>query len=132
MRLSGASDCANALACGYPDQSITLNTPRFRFGLTGPDASRPPTVTLGKAGPSQRQDYVPLHPVMVHEVGHWFGLPHVESDPGSDDRDEVMIDTGGSDRVCISRAALNMLDSAVDQAWQFRHVGKGLLRYAPR
>lgn len=132
VRLSGASDCANALACGYPDQSITLNTPRFRFGLMGPDPSRQPTASLGKAGPGQRQDYVPLHPVIVHEVGHWFGLPHVESDPGSDDRDEVMIDTGGSDKVCISRAALNMLDSAVDQAWQFRHVGKGLLRYAPR
>ena len=131
LRLSGASDCANALACGYPDQSVTLNTPRFRFGLTGPEASRPPTVALGKAGTSQRQDYVPLHPVLVHEVGHWFGLPHVDSDQGSDGRDEIMIDTGGSDQVCISRAALNMLDSAVDQTWQFRHVGKGLLRYAP-
>ena len=43
-----------------------------------------------------------------------------------------MIDTGGSDQVCISRAALNMLDSAVDQAWQFRQTGKGLLRYVPR
>ena len=132
LRLSGAPDCANALACGFPDQSVTLNTPRFRFGLAGPDATRPPAATLGQAGPSQHQGYIPLHPVLLHEVGHWFGLPHVDSDAGPDGRDEIMIDTGGNDQVCISRAALNMLDSAVDQAWQFRQTGKGLLRYGPR
>ena len=132
MRLSGAPDCANALACGFPDQSVTLNTPRFRFAIAGPDATRPPIASLGQAGPSQRQDYIPLHPVLLHEVGHWFGLPHVDTDAGPDGRDEIMIDTGGSDQVCISRAALNMLDSAVDQAWQFRQTGKGLLRYVPR
>lgn len=132
MRLSGAQDCANALACGFPDQSVTLNTPRFKFGLMGTDPALPPTITLGQAVGGQRQAHVALHPVLLHEVGHWFGLPHVDSDPGPDDRDEVMIDTGGDDRVCISRAALNMLDSAVDQTWQFRQAVKGMLRYAPR
>ena len=132
LRLSGAQDCANALACGFPDQSVTLNTPRFKFGLMGTDPALPPTITLGQAVGGQRQAHVALHPVLLHEVGHWFGLPHVDSDPGPDDRDEVMIDTGGDDRVCISRAALNMLDSAVDQTWQFRQAVKGMLRYAPR
>ena len=132
MRLSGGPDCANALACGFPDQSVTLNTPRFRFALMGEDRSRPPAVTLGHVTVAQQQGDIPLHPVILHEVGHWFGLPHVESDIGQDKRDEVMVDSGGTDKVCISRAALNMVDSAVDRSWPLRQSGKGALRYEPR
>jgi hypothetical protein len=130
LRLSGASDCANALACGFADQSVTLNTPRFRFSLLGPTSSARPAVQLGRAGAAQGSRVVPLHPVVLHEVGHWFGLPHVDPDP-EQGREEVMVDQGGDDRACISQAAMNMLDSAVDRAWQFRHTGSGKLLYAP-
>ena len=98
----------------------------------GADPGRPPAVTLGRVTLPQKDGDIPLHPVILHEVGHWFGLPHVESDAGADGRDEVMVDFGGADKVCISRAALNMVDSAVDRTWPLRQSGKGALRYEPR
>jgi len=64
-----------------------------------------------------------LFPIVLHEVGHWFGLPHVESDVGPDGRDEVMFDSGGTDSVCISSAALNMVEAAVDRSWSYRLTG---------
>lgn len=130
--VGGADDCNGPLACGFPDQRVVLNSREFQFTISrsSPDAAKS-TLVFGVPSPKQAGLSIPLFPVVLHEVGHWFGLPHVESDPGTDGRDEVMIDTGGTDDVCISRGALNMVNAAVDESWPFRLTGKGALRYAP-
>ncbi|WP_429344187.1 hypothetical protein [Paraburkholderia sp. GAS42] len=130
--VGGADDCNGPLACGFPDQRVVLNSREFQFTISrsSPDAAKS-TLVLGIPSPKQAGHSIPLFPIVLHEVGHWFGLPHVESDPGTDGRDEVMIDTGGTDDVCISQGALNMVNAAVDESWPFRLTGKGALRYAP-
>jgi hypothetical protein len=130
--VGGADDCKGPLACGFPDQRVVLNSREFQFTISRsvPDATKN-TLVFGTPSPLQAGHSIPLFPIVLHEVGHWFGLPHVESDPGTDGRDEVMVDTGGTDAVCISKGALNMVNAAVDQSWPFRLTGKGALRYAP-
>jgi len=125
--LTGSADCKGFLACGSPDHSVSVNTAEFQFaGLPAAAA-----MLIGTPSPLQHNVPVPLYPVLLHEVGHWFGLPHVDPDVGPDGRDEVMKATGGTDKVCISRAALNMVSSAVNENWPFRLKVRGGLRYAP-
>jgi hypothetical protein len=129
--LTGASDCRGFLACGSPDHSVSVNTVEFQFAALPAEGADTPPVLIGTPSRQQHDVPVPLYPVLLHEVGHWFGLPHVDSDVGTDGRDEVMKATGGTDNVCISRAALNMVSSAVDQNWPFRLKVRGGLHYAP-
>lgn len=131
LRIGGSDTCKGPIACGLPDSSVTLNTPAFRFMHGRGDSQAPGGMFLiGADSGLQDGRVIPLFPILLHEVGHWFGLPHVDSDRGTDDRDEVMKDTGGDDKICISRGALNMVYSAVDQSWPYRLTGSGALRYA--
>jgi hypothetical protein len=132
VQLGGSSTCTpDNLACGSPDQAVTINSSSFQFTLVQPDPAMGTVgLTIGVRSAAQGSRAIPLFPVLLHEVGHWFGLPHVDSDRGSDGREEVMVDTGGTNAVCISRAALNMVSNAVDQSWPFRLTKTAGLRYA--
>lgn len=130
IRIGGAPNCEGPIACGLPDSNVTLNTRSYRFILGRADRNNSQSIALGTDTGQQSGKLIPLFPVVLHEVGHWFGLPHVDSNQGRDGRDEVMKDTGGDDNVCISRGALNMVNSAVDRTWPFRLTGSGALRYA--
>lgn len=131
VTLTGTSDCKGFLACGSPDHSVSVNTSEFQFTAFPGDNRGAYDILIGTLSTLQHGVPVPLYPVLLHEVGHWFGLPHVDSDVGPDGRDEVMRATGGTDKVCISRAALNMVSNAVDRNWQFRLKVRGGLHYAP-
>jgi hypothetical protein len=128
----GSATCVgpNTLACGFPDRGVMLNTSGFQFTIIQADlAGSHSALRIGALSGSQKEMEIPLFPVLLHEVGHWFGLPHIVQ---SDDETEIMINTGGTDHVCISRAALNMEARAVDQDWPFRLKVTQGLRYAPR
>jgi hypothetical protein len=131
VTLTEMADCRGFLACGSPDHSVSVNTSQFQFAALPQQGTGALTILIGTTSPLQHGVPVPLYPVLLHEVGHWFGLPHVASDVGPDGRDEVMTARGGTDKVCISRAALNMVANAVDRNWPFRLKVRGGLSYAP-
>jgi ankyrin repeat protein len=119
----GCDEPTSTIACGAVDRGIELNVRNFRFvGLSWP--------SVGTAAPEQQSqgfgagtDEVEILPVLVHEMGHWFGLPHLNTDPPSTPGPvNVMVPTFHPQGHCITPGNLRMANQAVDRGWHFRIV----------
>jgi hypothetical protein len=119
------------LACGKFGGSITVFT-FHPFKLRGPTGESVLEEVVGAV-------YYDLEQVIIHEVGHWFGVPHAER-AGADAVLDVMAGVYGKANEqhasCVSAQSLMMLNNAADLRWQYRtNAGGALLppqRKAPR
>jgi len=113
------------VACGLPNAGIELALGVTRFTL--------PTRHGGLViGASTDTLVVPMQDVILHEVGHWFGVPHFE-EIGVMDGADIMASTLGDGSACVSSASLTMMNNALDTRWRWRVLeGRGLRRPVPK
>lgn len=125
VRLLGdATHCGTAhdfIACGLPNAGIELALGSTQFLLATP------TSTL-KIGHREDANDAPVDmlDVVLHEVGHWFGVPHLK-DVGIDGGD-IMASTLGDGQRCVSATSLTMMNNAMDMRWSWRVSGQQGLR----
>lgn len=122
--LADATHCGSSddfLACGIPGAGIELTLKNTRWAGIG--ASGP-----YEFGPATARAF-DVETVVLHEVGHWFGVPHAEiaSQPVKD----VMTQTYSVDRPCISGQSLLFMNNAADLRWSYRVTEGGGLRRPP-
>lgn len=84
-------------------------------------------VTAGKFEFGAGSISVDLRHVVLHEVGHWFGVPHVDTVAGGAYKD-VMTSVPEDGKPCVSAASLIMLNNATDLRWKYRVLEGGGLR----
>jgi hypothetical protein len=127
---AGCPDTDSTVACAAVDHGIELNCRDFRFtGLS--------SIHLGTDGLEQSllsfckgTEDVDVMPVLVHEIGHWFGLPHLNDERVSTaGRVNVMVPTFHPEGQCITSGNLRMVDQAASQAWPFRILSCAGLLY---
>lgn len=99
------------IACGLPGGGIELTLAGSRYAIPLPDGSR---TALGASNGEE----IRLSSVLVHEVGHWFGVPHSEA-AGPAAYLDVMSQTYDSHRTCLSGASKIMLNNAADKRWTY-------------
>jgi len=103
--------------------SIGLNTDNYVFTYSFTDGPEPDV----KFGSGKKT--APLFYAVVHEMGHWFGLPH---DDYVDNKWPVNIMNNGflkNKPWCVSEWNLIQLDNAVDQNWSHREKFNAGLKY---
>jgi len=122
------SDCkmnANTVACATPDLSVGLNSDDFLFSYDFNNDQISHGVEFGTRRTGMKA--VSLLYTIVHEVGHWFGLPH---DEFINEAWPVNIMSNGLKREkdwCVSEWNLIQLDNSVDLEWGYRlHNNLGL------
>ena len=105
----------DALVACASDKKIQLNSRFFSFsGLTeiavvdGKVVRRPVAIGAGNRT-------VDLRRVLVHELGHFFGLPHSD-EAGHDIMAQYYSDSGS----CLSVDDKSMVNSSVDHRWTYR------------
>jgi len=118
----GATRCGpDAIACGLPNAGIEITLDQIRYRIRAPTG----VIFLGTAtnGPA-----IDLRQVVLHEVGHWFGVPHSQvQGPGA--VLDIMGETLGDGPACISAASMMMMNNASDLRWRYRiSEGGGLKR----
>jgi hypothetical protein len=65
---------------------------------------------------------VDLTDVLVHEMGHWFGLPHLNDPEDFPGPVNAMFWTFHPQGHCITPGNLRMVNQAANQGWHFRIV----------
>lgn len=120
--LTGTTQCGPAaIACGLPDAGIEISFANYRLALPSLEGGRNIVV-----GPSSTRGVLNARPMILHEVGHWFGVPHAET--GGDDRFlDIMAEAYGDGRPCVSPHSLRMTANAGDLRWPFRISSGGSL-----
>jgi hypothetical protein len=118
------------IACGVPGKGIELNGAAFRFSdpIPGPKisaTSHPPDLSFGRGTRS-----VSLKYVFVHEVGHYFGLPHVADPRSPTGVSNILSPTYSHNGYCVTQSDLTMLDRASRTSWSARLKDCSGLRYA--
>jgi hypothetical protein len=135
--LNGETSCrvpkgsAKAIACGVPDKSIELsfgNNNTFSFE----DFSSGTKMLLG---PKKGADYDGTQ-VLIHEVGHWFGLRHIMPPGGGYEQfanvKDIMQDYHQSD-ACMTAISVNLINAMSDEGIQKAYrLGGALLPKNPR
>ena len=122
----GATTCGPAtdfIACGLPDLGIELAVEGSRFDIPSLSGVR----RLERdAGPDVAP--IDIRRVVLHEVGHWFGVPHSNvAGPGA--IVDIMGETYGDGKLCVSGQGMVMLNNAADTRWPYRVTqGNGLRR----
>jgi hypothetical protein len=125
----GCSDDSETLACAAADRGIELNCRDVRFeGLSAPRLTsgglEQTQIAFGKGS-----EPVDIFPVLVHEVGHWFGLPHLDdSRTTTNGRVNVMSPASNTNGHCITAGNMRMLNHAANQTWPFRLLNCGGFR----
>lgn len=130
MRLhlkSGPTSCGPSeefLGCGQPDNSIELTFEETRYRFWNVFGSADMVVGPGGSPPLSGMA------VVFHEVGHWFGLPHLNYK--ANEIPDMMQDTYRED-ACGSELNLLLMSNMSDEnhAQRFR-VGGGYRRRAAR
>ncbi|QKH42332.1 hypothetical protein [Achromobacter denitrificans] len=106
------TDCGEmAIACAVPGGKVQITIRDYEFRISTPSGTTMLRSATSKATHS-------LGPILVHEVGHWFGVPHPEM-VGVLNKD-IMSGVFNPDNVCVSAQSLIMLDNATDDRWQYR------------
>lgn len=99
------------LACGVPGGNVEITLTGSRYSIPLPDGTR---AAIGASGGQAMN----LSTVLVHEVGHWFGVPHSEVAGGNAVLD-IMSQTYDPRRACLSSASNIMLNNAADKRWSY-------------
>lgn len=122
LRSAGTScgDPADFLACGNPGGQVELSLALARFRLRTPGG---PTYVGVRGGP-----LFDGQAIIIHEVAHWFGVPHAES-ARLDAVKDIMGEHFDPAKSCVSYASLIMLNNAADRRWAFRAKGSQGLRW---
>ena len=107
------------LACGLPGGNIQLALEGTRYRFAGPSGA----VTLGDASAELKIDGLS---VVVHEVGHWFGIPHTV--PARGGLPDLMSETFDPRHACVSYGDMVMINNAADNRWPYAITGKMGLR----
>ncbi len=98
--------------CAIPDQSVAINTDHYRFAI--PVGTEAPTIV--GAG----TEVIDIRNLVLHEVGHWFRLPHpssTESLPtGWGNVMEHQLDL--TKKLCITPTSMGQIDEAINDAWK--------------
>jgi hypothetical protein len=122
--LDGPTSCGPAsdfVACGLPNMGIELTLRDTAFKLLSADGE----LQIGRA--LQGDASIAISDVVLHEVGHWFGVPHFE-DVGLGRPLDVMASTLGDGETCVSASSLMMMNNAMDSRWEWRVEQRNGLR----
>lgn len=125
--LAGETSCGGSdyVACGHPDGGIEIS-------FSGGQLQVPFAGLLGK--PADGVEVADVRDVLLHEVGHWFGVPHhwlASPDKAamrSGERPDIMVDVLGEGDACLSPHSLAILENATDLRWPSRVSSKLGLR----
>lgn len=131
----GDTACGSAedfLACGNPSKAVELTLWQTRYEAEASSTREhgmPSRVfVIGDPAGSPTD----LHAVLLHEIGHFLGLPHLQDKnrPGSL---KASMQTTLNNDMCVSIADIMMLTSAADALWSHRAIAcSGLRRPARR
>lgn len=104
---------SSTIACGIPDSSIGFNIENYKFSYKYGNNN---DVVIG----NESGNKISLLYTTLHEMGHFFGLPHDNS--VSEKWPINIMKDGYSDSGfwCVSEWNLNQLDSAMDINWSKR------------
>lgn len=120
---AGLTDCGEAaIACGLPSGEVQLTISGYMYSI--PSASG--DISLGD---TSVKTVTPVDQVIIHEVGHWFGIPHPEF-VGLPTED-IMTGVFNPSHVCVSAESLTMLNNATDNRWIYRATTKQGLMLRP-
>jgi hypothetical protein len=103
-----------------PGEQVELALGGYSYLLRTPKGQ----VTLGERGVTSPID---LQLVILHEVGHWFGLPHAEI-AGAEAAADIMSAVLGDGKPCVAAQSMIMMNNASDLRWQYRIKEGGGLR----
>jgi ankyrin repeat protein len=105
----------NNLACASPDGVVQLRAKDHLFLV---NAGEPGGPRFGKGDKA-----FDLGPVLIHEFGHFFGIPHI-ADQQTPRSGRVDAMTPKYDkRFCVSKSDATMLDQATDPKWPYKLDG---------
>lgn len=114
-----------ALACGLTYGNVEINGAEYAFTVNSGASQR--QYRIGNPGAFLAWD---LWPVILHEVGHWFGVPHSDI-AGDQAANDIMAAGYGAGLPCVSSQSLTMLNNAADMRWEFRTASGGSLLPPP-
>lgn len=124
--LSGITACGEgAIACGLPAAGVQVSLRDYRYLLPGFVGTSEIVI-----GPNRSGEILDMRYVILHEVGHWFGVPHSQV-AGADQFLDVMSQGYGEGQACLSGQSMRMLANAGDLRWEYR-VKEGGALLAPR
>jgi len=125
IRISDKRDACgvyDAIACANPAGTILLRAVDHRFSMTGVMKSDSHLVFGGNGNAFD------LITVLSHEIGHFFGVPHVKSTPFNGQKADIMRASYAPAGSCMTSSDASMLNNAVDPRWPFRLIGCAGLR----
>lgn len=108
---TSCGSAATFIACGVPGGGIQVAMAGSRFVISLSDGTR---MAIGPAD----GESVSLRTVIIHEVGHWFGIPHSET-AGTNAVLDLMSETYDPNHLCLTAASKVMLNNAADRRWTY-------------
>lgn len=119
LRVGHGKECdlADRIACGAPDGEVALNTKRYNFRHSLRRLVGSKQVHFGSG-----RDSVELFPVMLHEIGHWYGLDHAVRN-GIPQVSIMRNSYSETKPWCVPEWNLVQVDNAVDLSWDYRLGG---------
>lgn len=117
----GDTPCGNqdeVVACANTEKYVQLSARGFSF-----------TDSQGKQIFGSGDRSADTVQVLLHEVGHWFGVPHAQGNKDERGRTNIMEDSYNPSGQCFRFENLKMLESAVDQRSEFRAKSCQGLKY---
>jgi ankyrin repeat protein len=127
IEISNKEDtCGSAIhiACASPDGVVQLRATDHVFLVNTGDSSSPRFGNGDKV--------YDLSAVLVHEFGHFFGVPHIADQTTASGSHVDAMTPHYDRRFCVTKADSTMLDQATDPRWPFRLDGCAGLTARPR